>query len=251
MIRLFRKIRQQLLSEDKYSVYLLYASGEIILVVAGILLALQIDNWNDNRKTREIEKKLLSELVISLNSDMEVFEINIGLHTGGSRASGFLQETMAGDKPYHDSLATYFAMTHNYTVFNPNYGAYESLKSLGVELIRSDEIRQRMIKLYEQQYKNLQQNTVLFTDQIMDLKMRFNETRFEEFNLFNLNRLDTRNGTYGGRMVPVNFEALKNDKSYRYHLRTLKRGHKFLIDYNVMIRDQVSSLISLLEEEIQ
>jgi hypothetical protein len=49
MIRLFRKIRHRLLSEKSYSIYILYASGEILLVVIGILLALQIDNWNENR----------------------------------------------------------------------------------------------------------------------------------------------------------------------------------------------------------
>ena len=52
MIRLFRKIRHKLLSEQSYGMYLLYASGEIILVVIGILFALQIDNWNDDRKSK-------------------------------------------------------------------------------------------------------------------------------------------------------------------------------------------------------
>jgi len=59
MIRLFRKIRRQLLSETKYPIYLLYAGGEILLVVVGILLALQIDNWNENKKIRNIEQQYL------------------------------------------------------------------------------------------------------------------------------------------------------------------------------------------------
>ena len=62
MIRLFRQIRHQLLSEDRYSVYLLYASGEIVHVVVGILFALQIDNWNENRNIRKTEQLLLSNL---------------------------------------------------------------------------------------------------------------------------------------------------------------------------------------------
>jgi len=49
MIKVFRKIRQNLLSENKLSEYLLYAAGEIFLVVVGILIALQINNWNENR----------------------------------------------------------------------------------------------------------------------------------------------------------------------------------------------------------
>ena len=62
MIRLFRKIRQQLLSETKYPIYLLYAGGEILLVVLGILIALQIDNWNEDKKDRNTEQQYLLAL---------------------------------------------------------------------------------------------------------------------------------------------------------------------------------------------
>ncbi|MET1258293.1 DUF6090 family protein [Flagellimonas sp. DF-77] len=66
MIQFFRKIRRSLLSENKVSKYLLYAIGEIILVVIGILIALQINNWNEDRKTRKEERTLL----ISLQNEM-------------------------------------------------------------------------------------------------------------------------------------------------------------------------------------
>ena len=62
MIRFFRKIRQQLLTENKFSRYLLYAIGEILLVVLGILIALQIDNWNENKKIRITEQQYLLAL---------------------------------------------------------------------------------------------------------------------------------------------------------------------------------------------
>jgi hypothetical protein len=52
MLKFFRKIRQQLLSENKFSKYLLYAIGEIILVVIGILIALQLNMWSDDRKAQ-------------------------------------------------------------------------------------------------------------------------------------------------------------------------------------------------------
>jgi len=62
MIRLFRKIRKKLLSETKYPIYLLYAGGEILLVVVGILFALQIDNWNENKQIRNTEQQYLTAL---------------------------------------------------------------------------------------------------------------------------------------------------------------------------------------------
>jgi len=67
MINFFRNIRQGLLSEGKTSKYLKYALGEIILVVIGILIALQINNWNENRKDRLKEK----ELELALLSDFQ------------------------------------------------------------------------------------------------------------------------------------------------------------------------------------
>ena len=54
MIKFFRKIRQNLLSENKFSKYLIYAIGEIILVVIGILIALQINNWNESEKNQVV-----------------------------------------------------------------------------------------------------------------------------------------------------------------------------------------------------
>ena len=58
MNNFFRRIRQSLLAENKFSKYLLYAVGEILLVVIGILIALQINNWNEFNKERENEKTM-------------------------------------------------------------------------------------------------------------------------------------------------------------------------------------------------
>ena len=67
MLKFFRHIRHNLLSENKFSKYLLYAVGEIILVVIGILLALQINNWNQQR----IEDKKEIELLIDLKDEFK------------------------------------------------------------------------------------------------------------------------------------------------------------------------------------
>ena len=73
MIKFFRKIRQKMLSENKFSKYLIYAIGEIILVVIGILIALSINNWNENRKNRISE----SEYYCKLLADFELDRQNI------------------------------------------------------------------------------------------------------------------------------------------------------------------------------
>ena len=69
MIKFFRNIRQKLLTENKISKYLLYAIGEIVLVVIGILIALSINNWNEERKNNLIEKKLILNIIKDLRLD--------------------------------------------------------------------------------------------------------------------------------------------------------------------------------------
>lgn len=69
MLRFFRRLRRGLLSENRYSKYLLYALGEIFLVVIGILIALQINSWNEEYKNRKLEKDYLARLVNDLDLD--------------------------------------------------------------------------------------------------------------------------------------------------------------------------------------
>jgi len=69
MIKFFRKIRQKFISENKFSKYLLYAIGEIVLVVIGILIALSINNWNENNKNAHWEQRFLNDLKNELDSD--------------------------------------------------------------------------------------------------------------------------------------------------------------------------------------
>lgn len=77
MIKFFRKIRQNLIAEGKTTKYFKYAIGEIILVVIGILIALQINNWNEDLKNSKQEQEILTQLVAEYQSNYEQIEIKI------------------------------------------------------------------------------------------------------------------------------------------------------------------------------
>lgn len=72
MIKFFRRIRQKLLKENRFSKYLLYAIGEIILVVIGILIALQINNWNEENKSNKKEEQYLTQLLNDFETNKQV-----------------------------------------------------------------------------------------------------------------------------------------------------------------------------------
>jgi len=77
MIKFFRKIRQKLLSENKFSKYLLYAIGEIFLVVIGILIALSINSWNQGRIDKKSESKYLKDIKKEIQNNNSVLDFYI------------------------------------------------------------------------------------------------------------------------------------------------------------------------------
>ena len=74
MIKFFRHIRQRLVSENKFSKYLLYAIGEIVLVVIGILIAIQINNKNEENKIEDEMNGIYQSIVDELEADIQTLD---------------------------------------------------------------------------------------------------------------------------------------------------------------------------------
>lgn len=77
MIKFFRRIRQTLLSESKLSKYLIYAVGEILLVVIGILIALSINNWNQKRILNNQIKSVYERIILDIDNDIQELSTNL------------------------------------------------------------------------------------------------------------------------------------------------------------------------------
>ena len=92
MIKFFRKIRQKLLTENKFSKYLLYAIGEILLVVIGILIALSINNWNEKRKNNSLKESYIKNLIVDLAKDIENLEQLNNINTAAEKEGFYLTE---------------------------------------------------------------------------------------------------------------------------------------------------------------
>jgi hypothetical protein len=97
MFRIFRHIREGLLAEKKVNRYVLYAVGEIVLVVLGIVIALQIDNWNEWRQERELEQIVLEQLKEDYESDLA--QLNQKIHLRHSIIDAALYVLDATDRP--------------------------------------------------------------------------------------------------------------------------------------------------------
>ena len=157
MIKFFRKIRQKMLTENKFSKYLIYAIGEIILVVIGILIALQINNWNELRKDNITEKEILMGLSIDFSETKTRLKETINLQNTafayGKRLL-FLYKTKAllNKKDSIPAFVGFGALS--WWRAEPVTGTYDAMISTGnIELLKNKKLR-RLLSEFDAELKS-------------------------------------------------------------------------------------------------
>ncbi len=155
MIQFFRKIRFNLMEKNKTGKYLKYAIGEIVLVVIGILIALQINNWNELNKERTSEKIILNEIRDNLEFDLKDFESNIANLQNKAISSKSILKILESNSDYNDSLGYFFFYLKTYPHFSNKSNGYNLLQSKGLDIIQNDSIRKSITDLYEDRYQYL------------------------------------------------------------------------------------------------
>jgi hypothetical protein len=161
MIKFFRKIRQKLLTENKFSKYLLYAIGEIILVVIGILIALQINNWNENQKEKKLEQSVLKNLAQEYKANQASLKQLILTVSNCYEANDSLMELFAKDNlllSTHNIDSLIFNSLE-FDRYSPSENVLQGLLSSGkLDIIESDSLKNtlfdwtRVLKVAEERY---------------------------------------------------------------------------------------------------
>ena len=198
MIKFFRKIRHRLLTENKISKYLLYAIGEIVLVVIGILIALQINNWNENKKEKNqsifYHQQLINDLQIvisSLETDMnwarivktEINKATTILDTGTANATNL--------KTLDFAIGNYFRLNRQL----PEITSYEEMKSSGqLYLIYNKSLRNDIADYLRTHYNTTniyaELNTKVNQSKFLDPYVKFDENNTLRSNLFTYDFLE-------------------------------------------------------------
>ena len=173
-MKLFRNIRKSFMTEGKTSKYLKYAIGEIALVVIGILIALQINNWNEHRKERDqsffYHQQLINDLEIvieSLDNDIKWAKI---VKTEINRSTLILEQGIANDstlKILDFALGNYYRLNRQL----PEITSYEEMKSSGqLKLIYNKSLRKDIAD-----YLRVHHNT---TNIYAELNSKVNQSEF-------------------------------------------------------------------------
>lgn len=227
MLKIFRTIRQKLLSENKFRKYLMYAIGEIILVVIGILIALQINNWNEAMKNSNKEFYLLEQLQKEFKKDSS----NIATHAwltnlkvqDGKKIKSFLE---GNTDMRADSLVSFLFYNGKALLFQSHTPTYDEIISSGnLSLITSEDLKSKISN-----YKSI----IRFTNSFLFLeahehKKKYNFHLYKYFDAEIMTHLWKNSNRRNNRLIAkedmenfrIDIESFKNDSNSIYHVSSL------------------------------
>jgi len=242
MIKFFRQIRHRLLTENKFTQYLLYAIGEIALVVIGILIALSINNWNEKRKDNLQRTTLLVNLKSEYLINLEEIDNRIRTVDTTLKYATSVIKLMTTDYETLDEVQ----VTNNlanvinwFTTYDESSGALEDIiynNKLG--LIKADSLRISLAS-WKQKVDNVKEREARCLNLLQNHLMPYVHKNFATLKIEypKDSKLPSDNRRI---MDDLQFETLLDD--YRWNLTILHR------QYNIM-RDELNKILKLIEKE--
>ena len=207
---------------------------ETLYVIVGILVALSLDSWNEERKERILEIEILSEIKENLIQDFEDHNQNIRFLSNVVYSSRIVLDHLNKNLPYNDSLAHHFSWLPMAANFDPVNSGYELLLSEGVNIVSNDSIRQKISNIYGSQFKWLRdflKDRQYLTNQPLFMDMM---KKFKTFEIMN-------------RAVPRNYEGLKGDDDFK----VLVQQNAYLINLTLGVYENILEYIKRLIDDLE
>ncbi len=250
MISFFRKIRQKLLNEGKTSRYFKYAIGEVLLVVIGILIALQLNNWNEQKKQNVEELKMLRNLQLEIQTDLKEFEWSQIVHSSTPKSIDRILYFFENDLAYDESLKYDFHRPTRFWFPKINNSVYQALKSQGLDLISNDELSKDITSYYSYASASYEIKISEYRKIITDgnkeiLSQRFGTLWNGDYSAY---RKTQNYDDFKGYMIPNDFEALKKDNKFKFYLSSLKNQLYWYIERPI---DTASKMAKQLNTDIE
>jgi len=233
---LFRNKKEQPESGQKRTFWI-YALGEFLLVFLGILIALQVDNWNQGRQEKKLERILLKEMLLNLENDLEDVVYNMAFYRNIIHSNEVVLNYLNSDIEWHDSLKYHFGHIAGGTLFDKNTSAYESLTSIGIDLVKNDSLRQQITHIYSTSY-----HRILTTEQMV-LKHAL-ETLNQDISEL-IFTADLRS-----MAVPLDIAVIKASNRFRHNLMTNIRLMRIQKDDYDRAKTQILKLTGDIETEL-
>jgi len=217
--------------------YLKYAIGEVVLVVIGILIALSINNWNENKKLEKVEIKTLNELKSDLVLSYNDIKDDSLAFSRSKRANELIIHHIENKTPYHDSLNVHFRHLFHYATFSIVRTTYNNISQTGSNIISNDSIRLKLSVIYDR-WANLYK----------EMEERYLELHYSQnINPMILKDLELNDNNIS---IPRDFEAFGNKNSNIQALKFSVGMFEEFMDTQKAFMIQIQTLVELIGEEI-
>lgn len=241
MIKLFRRIRQNLVNEGNLKKYIIYAIGEIFLVMLGILLALQVSNWNQSRLENLKEKKALSDLSQEFKLNEErIRKKQLSRISIAPKLENYIQQVTAGKANYAD-FREFHVNQFMFGMTNPSNGVIDALISSGeIGLISNDSLKY-FIADWKNQAENLYENEqILWNSGLKYIGLYSNKIPIPSHDWSDWN----------DKKLELAFTNLISNVEYRNNLVGFEGVNTVVIEECNSILKVLESTLSLLDNEI-
>ncbi len=260
MIKFFRKIRQNLLTENKFSKYFLYAIGEIVLVVIGILIALTINNWNENRKDRKLENELLVQLQSEFESNLIQLDDKIALRD--KMLSSSLNLISCIDNP--ETCASDIILNNiGFSILAPTFDPIvnDVVSSGRIQLIQSSDLKRKLslwtseiIQVTEEEKMWTHYRSNEFVPYLLDFGMHrtlvnnfWNKSIAESFQL---DKQNEKSLNIGNSKKSVDFQKLLNDSKFESLVSQSASFSKLANSQSLSLRKRIIEILGIIKKEL-
>lgn len=253
MIKFFRKIRQNLLFEGKTGRYLKYALGEIILVVIGILIALQINNWNETRKLKNQELKYLSGIKSDLNLNIiELKNYTVARETSVNSPKIILEIFNNKRELIPDEFNFHNLNVEIWSPFKRNDNTYQELVNSGnLAIISNDTIKNLLLNM-QLSYKQIEFiESHMYNDFENYMFPNYFSTADLESDISNYT-YQMSNGTQGDRtkLSKGKIELLLKNQTFKNAFVLSIFNNNLVIDEYEKMKDMSEKLLDIINLEI-
>jgi len=233
MIKFFRNIRYNLMEQNKTGKYLKYAIGEIVLVVIGILIALQLNNANENWKREKLKQEFLIELKLKIMADTVSLTLEKSRLKSAYLNAGLLQRVLKENLPYTKSLDSSLALISWVSIIEADYLVYDRLLNIGIEILDDKDLINEISHYYE--------DSKVFKDRGDLIKKLLDERIYP--NYFTSLR--------GRRAVPEDFEKLRKANEFKIVLDHSSRTSWFLLRRSIHRKNLATEILKILDTKIK
>ncbi|WP_411766164.1 DUF6090 family protein [Winogradskyella sp. A3E31] len=245
MIKFFRKIRHRFLSENKFRKYLLYAIGEIVLVVIGILIALSINNWNGHRKQKAYEITILEEIKENLIKSKKEVRIAIEDDKRWQACIFKILDFLDNRKDYNPSLDQCLGSYYWSSTVQFSSSAYEELKAKGVEIISNKKLRREITTMYDLKFDVIESEVEVWDSQLLSSAIYpLHTSLFRKYFPENWSVFEDEYAK------PTNYQNLLDNDTFRNLLSELISLRNYSIVINESLEKDLESLIKEIENEL-